>query len=113
MELAPSLVHLAAAMRRGDLVSVLTDALVKRDSAESWTREWAHFMKSREAAEDGGTGAREENSADEARASAEGGVETGAGGAGDGARGVEAGDDVEGSGDGDGDEVVAGDSERR
>ncbi|CAM9370482.1 unnamed protein product, partial [Sphacelaria rigidula] len=60
-QLAPSLVHLAAGMKRGDLVSVLTDALVKRDSAESWTREWAHFMKSGEAAENGGEGARKDS----------------------------------------------------
>lgn len=120
-QLAPSLVHLAAGMKRGDLVSVLTDALVKRDSAESWTREWAHFMKSGEAAENGGEGARKDSGDDEARASAEGGVEAGTGGVEAGASGVEArvGDvearvgDVEAGGKGDDEEVVASDSECR
>lgn len=39
--LAPSLARLAAAMNRGDIVSLLAGELVRRDSAESWTREWA------------------------------------------------------------------------
>lgn len=40
-ERAPSLARLAADMKRGDMVSLLVEALVVRDSAESWTREWA------------------------------------------------------------------------
>lgn len=40
-ELAPSLARLAADMKRGDLVAVLVKAVAKRDSMESWTREWA------------------------------------------------------------------------
>ena len=40
-ELAPSLARLAADMKRGDMVALLVKAVVKRDSSESWTREWA------------------------------------------------------------------------
>ncbi|CAM9723802.1 unnamed protein product, partial [Laminaria digitata] len=40
-ELAPSLARLAADMKRADMVALLVKAVVKRDSSESWTREWA------------------------------------------------------------------------
>lgn len=53
-ERAPSLARLAADMKRGDMVSLLVEALVVRDSAESWTREWAARVE----AETGGTDKR-------------------------------------------------------
>lgn len=40
-ERAPSLSRLAANMKCGDMVSLLVEALLKRDAAERWTKEWA------------------------------------------------------------------------
>lgn len=40
-QLSLSLARLAASMARGDLVSLLAGALVKRDSAECWMRDWS------------------------------------------------------------------------
>lgn len=53
-ERAPSLARLAADMNRGDMVSLLVEALVVRDSAESWTREWAASVEAETGEADAG-----------------------------------------------------------